>query len=102
MKRRRWPCRPRPTPRGIAGKRVMLLFDPLVERFVPAARVTACIQRHRAGARSLIESPRLSERVYRSKCVHRGFEWWLVEFPAQRKIFAGSPAFFAGFFEREG
>lgn len=102
LKRRRWPSRPRPTPRGIAGKRVQILFDALVERCVPPARIHECIQRHRSGARALFEPSRFKENVFRSKCVHRGFEWWIVEFPAQRKLFVGSPSFFSLLFERQG
>jgi hypothetical protein len=100
--RRRWPSRPRPTPRGIAGKRVQIYFDALVERCVPPARVSACIQQHRAGARALLTEPKFKEEVFRSKCLHRGFEWWIVEFPAQRKLFVGSPSFFSLLFERQG
>lgn len=88
------PARPRPTPRGIAGRKVMLYLDPIVQRFVPLDRMNDCIARHRGGQKHPVTWDGQCEPVFRTTCRYDGFEFWVVEFPKQRKLFLGPPEFF--------
>ena len=95
---KRWPGRPRPTPRGIKGQRVVVYIDALVSRYVPLDRINACIQDHQRGVRVAVIRPELKEPVYKTSCFHAGFEWWAISFPRQRRLFLGPPEFFHQFF----
>lgn len=99
--RQRWPARPRPTPRGIVGKRVTLYVDQIVRRFVPEDRLAACIDRYRSGVRTRVEGFGMRP-VWRLSCIHDGFEYWLVDFPDQRRTFIGPPEMFAPYFPSKG
>ena len=92
----RWPSRPRPTPRGIAGKKITVYIDAIVQRHVPLARIDRCIKDHQRGTRVAVVSPRWKEPVFKTECTHEGFTWWAVSFPLQRRLFLGPPEFFGG------
>lgn len=93
---KRWPARPRLTPRGIAGTKLVVYIDAIVTRHVPVPRIDDCIRAHqRGGVREVISKPGSREPICRTKCFHEGFEWWAVSFPSQRRLFLGPPQFFA-------
>ena len=93
---KRWPARPRPTARGIRGTRLVVYIEPIVQRYVPLDAINACIAKHQRGIRVAIASKKWKEPVYKTTCLHRGFEWWAVSFPLQRRLFLGPPEFFHG------
>lgn len=95
---RRWPSRPRPTPRGIAGTRLVVYIEPIVERHVPLDAINACIKEHQRGTRVAILKPGMTSPAFKTECNHEGFVWWAVSFPLQRQLFLGPPQFFARYF----
>ena len=90
----RWPSRPRPTPRGIAGKKITVYVDAIVQTHVPLERINLCIRDHQRGIRVAVVQANLKEPVFKTECTHEGFKWWAVSFPLQRRLFLGPPEFF--------
>lgn len=90
------PARPRLTPRGIRGTKLVVFIDAIVQRHVPLHAINACIAGHQRGLRVAVVSPRWKEPVYKTTCEHEGFTWWAVSFPLQRRLFLGPPQFFQG------
>lgn len=96
----RWPARPRPTPRGIKGTRLVVYIDAIVQKYVPLEDINACIASHQRGTRVAVVHPRWKEPVYKTICEYplspgKTFTWWAVSFPLQRRLFLGPPEFFA-------
>lgn len=96
--------KPRPslTPRGSKARRHHVWVDPIVQQFVPASRIQDCIEKNERGECSRVRTPHLGEPIYKTACLHRGFEWWVVRFARQRTIFCGPPEMFRAFLAGEG
>ncbi len=91
------PARSKRTARGIAGTRLIVYIEPIVQNHVPLEHINRCIKEHQRSPRDSLVSKKLDEPVFRTKCRHQGFEWWAVSFPRQRRLFLGPPEFFARF-----